>query len=200
MVLFASLGVLRRLTKAAYTPSYFVLFPMSLMDADIAAYYSEGLYPPSLSASERQELRRSLLIKTIAAAAITFVLLPALVGGLVALFMAESEVMAFISILVIWQGYNAFHSTMDNAGSASRTGASLAFFAGFYALYLFVLSGGIWLAYEFVAEYMSVGDWGGLLSQIWRGGFKIIVGVIFAGAIGSVVAHLITDREVIRGG
>jgi hypothetical protein len=129
---------------------------------------------------------------------ISFVLIPALVGAMAAFFMKPPEVLALLALLLIWQGYSAIQSTLDNAVHALQPKASAGFFIGFYGAYLIFLLGTIWEVYAFVRPFAAVGDALGLATQIWQAVFPILFAGLFVSVLGGIIAYLITDQEVIR--
>src|SRR4051812_9824860 len=101
VLLFALINGVRRWFHIQYTPTYFVIFPVSLLNRDVAHYTGMGPVSAPESESERRILKRRFLAKAVLAGAITFVVIPVLLGLLDACYMAASEFIVTLSILLL---------------------------------------------------------------------------------------------------
>ncbi len=196
--IFALLKALRRWSQIHYVPSYFIFYPSAALERDVSHLYGTGPFEPVVTKEDRRRVKRSILTKAIFSIITSFVVIPCLVGSTAALYMNSRELLVLIVVVLIWQGYGAFQSTLDNAGSAAHPKASVAFFVSFYGVYLFFVAGCMWKAYRFVAPYAVTGDYGGLAASLWDGMFQFAAFVVLAGLVGNIVAHLIIDQEIAR--
>ena len=198
--IFALVSILRKITRVAYTPSYFVVFPMSLLDHDIATLYGEGdMFPwQTSSKEERKKLKNKILFKSIISLILTFAAIPSIIGLICAFFIRENEIAALAATIVIWQFYNAIYSIIDNTRNVEKPIASITFFSLFYFCYLFCLAGFFVKSYNFAHPYIKSHNLIGLLTQSADAIFITLASFIFLGLLGNLFAYLITEKEIFR--
>lgn len=102
IVLFASVNGLRHWFKVHYTPSYFVLFPISLLDKDIAQLTGLGPFSPVENEAQRRKRKHQFLAKAVISAVLTFAVIPLAHGVTAALYARPTEFM--LSLLRFWSG------------------------------------------------------------------------------------------------
>lgn len=194
---FACINGLRRFFHFQYVPSYFVVFPASLLDPDVARLAGMGPFTPPVEEIEKRKLKRDFLFKTTVASLITFVLIPICLGLGSAFFMTASEVAVCLGVLLVWQGYAGYQSTMDNAIYARKPVASRAVFTSFYTFYLACLGGFMHRGYSFARPFVEKSDLAGLASAAWDIVFLVVISATVFGVLGNLLAYFITERDVL---
>jgi hypothetical protein len=198
LLIFVLLSVLQRLVKPLYVPSYFFLFPMSALDEDIARLYGEGMYVKPLG-NEIRKIRRLILFKSTVTVVIALMLIPGFVGLISALLMNSTELAVLLIIFVLWQGYSAFQSVMDNVNRVVQKQKSTFVLSAFYVLYLVLFSGCLWYTYNFARPFATRGEFVELFSAVIESIFSILLFGILIGVIGNIIAHFVTDQEMLIG-
>lgn len=198
LIIFVLLNVLQRLVRPLYVPSYFFIFPMSMLDEDIARLYGEGMYGKPIG-KEIRRIKRSILLKSTVTVVIALMLIPGLVGLISALIMNGTELAVLLVIFVLWQGYSAFQSVMDNANRVVQKQKSTFVLSAFYVLYLALFSGCLWYTYNFARPFTANREFVDLFSAVLEGIFSILLFGILIGVIGNIIAHFVTDQEILLG-
>jgi hypothetical protein len=161
---FALVNGIRRWFRIQYTPSYFIVFPVSLLDPDVARFTGMGPLGPPETELEKRRLKRTFLVKATVAAVLTFVVIPVLLGVFAATYMAPPEFAVTLALLLTWQGYASYQSITDNTRYSTKPRSSASFFAIFYIFYLVSVGGFMHRGYVFAQPYTSTDDWSGLLN------------------------------------
>lgn len=195
--MFAVINGLRRWFRVAYTPSYFVLFPVSLLDPDVARFASTGPFDPPNTESEKHTLKRAFLAKITIAGLVTFAIIPLFLGLTAAFYMAPAELGLTLGILLSWQAYASYQSILDNSWHASKPIGSRSLFGVFYLFYLASLGGFIQEGYKFARPFVQRGDYTGMFASMWSIIFLLLIAGLIVGVLGNLLAYFITERDVL---
>jgi hypothetical protein len=194
---FAAINGLRRWYRFHYVPSYFVVFPVSLLDADVARIAGTGPFELPSSEKEKRKLKRAFLVKVTVAGLLTFVVIPLILGTTAAFYMTPPELALGLAVLLVWQAYESYQSTLDNASHAQRPLGSRSLFASFYLFYLVSLGGFTHRGYVFARPFVEQGNFTGMASAMWDIVFLVLIAGLIIGVLGNLMAYFITEREVL---
>src|SRR5690625_1383331 len=197
IVLFALINGLRRWLNVQYTPSYFVIFPISLLDQDIARFAGTGPFGPVENDKERRTLKRHFIVKAAVSAVITFAVIPLALGVVAALYMQPAEFFVMLIAILIWQSYAAYQSTTDNSRYSHKPVSSAWFFGLFYAFYLASMGGFMHRGFVFAFPFSQTGDWQGFIGAAWDVIFVLLITGAVLTVLSAVLSHLVIDREVV---
>lgn len=78
LAIFSILHVLRRITKIEYTPSYFAIFPLSMLDYQLSLYFQEFYGAEYLSREKGRKRSANLFVKSVVSFFFTFFAVPLL--------------------------------------------------------------------------------------------------------------------------
>lgn len=114
-----------------------------------------------------------------------------------ALYMTFQEFGIMLTILLLWQGYNAFQSTTDNTRYSHHPAASASFFTGFYLFYLACLGGFMHRGFVFTRPFVVNSDWAGLASAAWDIVFVVVIAGILLAVFSGIISYLVIERDVV---
>jgi hypothetical protein len=194
---FAAINGLRRWFRFHYVPSYFVIFPVSLLDTDVARIVGTGPFAAPSTEAEKRKLKRAFIAKVTVAGLLTFVVIPLVLGILAAFYMTPPELAAGLAVLLVWQAYESYQSTLDNASHSQRPLGSRSLFAFFYLFYLASLGGFTHRGYVFARPFIQQDNFTGLASALWDIVFLVVIAGGIIGVLGNLMAYFITEREVL---
>lgn len=197
IVLFASVNGLRHWFKVHYTPSYFVLFPISLLDKDIAQLTGLGPFSPVENEAQRRKRKHQFLAKAVISAVLTFAVIPLAHGVTAALYARPTEFYVILIALLVWQTYAAYQSTTDNVRFARKPNVSAGGFMLFYVMYLACLGGFMHRGFVFAFPFFQAGDWQGFFAAAWTETFGVLIAAAVPTVMSALFALLVVDREII---
>lgn len=194
---FAIVNGLRRWFQIQYMPTYFAVFPLSVLDADVARYAGTGWETPPDTAEGRRQLKRRFLGRAAIAGFISFVVIPLTLGLAAAFYMTTPELLVALAVLLVWQGYASYQSTIDNTRYTAKPVSTVRFFAVFYVFYLVSLVGFMHRGYVFTRPYVLDQQWAGLAGAVWDVLFTVIIAGSIITVLSGVMVHLVTEREIL---
>jgi len=194
---FAAINGFRRWFRFHYVPSYFVVFPVSLLDADVARIAGTGPFKLPSTEAEKRKVKRAFLAKVTVAGLLTFVVIPLVLGILAAFYMTPAELAVSLAVLLVWQAYESYQSTLDNASHAQRPVSSRSLFASFYLFYLASLGGFMHRGYVFARPFVQQNNLTGLAGAVWDVVFLVLIAGVIIAVLGNLMAYFITEREVL---
>lgn len=194
---FAIVNGLRRWFQIQYMPTYFAVFPLSLLDADVARYAGTGWESPPNNEAEGRRLKRRFLARAAIAGSISFVVIPLTLGFAAAFYMTTPELLVALAVLFVWQGYASYQSTMDNTSYTDKPVSTVQFFTVFYVFYLGSLVGFMHRGYVFARPYVLDQEWAGLAGAVWNVLFTVIIAGGIITVLSGVMVYLVTEREVL---
>lgn len=197
IVLFAMINGLRRWFNVQYTPSYFVVFPISLLDKDVARFAGTGPFGPVENDEDRRRLKRHFIAKAAISAVVTFAVIPLALGVAAALYMQPAEFFVMLIAVLVWQGYASYQSTTDNSRYSEKPISSARLFALFYAFYLASLGGFMHRGFAFALPFSQTGNWRGLVGAAWDVIFVVLIAGAVLTVLSAVLSHFVVDREVV---
>jgi hypothetical protein len=194
---FAVVNGIRVWFRIQYTPSYFVVFPVSLLDPDVARF--TGISPKGRPKTdvEKRRLKRMFLSKAVGAALLTFVLIPLALGLIAATYMTTPEFAVTLTMLLMWQAYASYQSVTDNTRYSDKPRSSASFFIIFYVFYLASLGGFMHRGFRFAQRYAVIEDWAGLMGAAWNVVFFVVVAGGIVAVLANIMTYFITERDVL---
>ena len=168
-LLFDAQAIVRRLTRKAYVPIYFMFFPLGHSDKLYAQYFNEddvywvgASMTPKQKISLRNRIRRHAIISMLLAA----VFAPWVCGFLAALYLPRDQFLEFVWFLMIVKTLliaRALYELRANAGFVERSNSFL-FLCVIYVGYLLLILRGTTKSYGWAAENLNTL---GVLGTLW---------------------------------
>jgi hypothetical protein len=196
LALFGVFHLLRKLTRVEYAPSYFAVFPLSKLDFQLSKYFGEYYGGEYIPAKDRK-LNADLFVKSLISFFLTIFLIPLLVGVLVSFIITPPELLAFLSLLLLWQGMNCAKATYEFY-SYRGDKSVFKYLVSFYGVYLLCLFLFIRYGYRLSYSFASKGDWKGLLSSIESAVVPLIIGTLILGVASALFAHLLINKDALK--
>lgn len=196
LAVFGFLHLLRRITKIEYTPSYFAVFPLSLLDYQLSEYFGEFFCGEYKDATKRG-FNKKLFIKALISFFLTFFGVPFVVGSIAAFLVTPRELWAFLILLLMWQAVNCIHATIEFA-QFRRAKTVWAFFGSFYLFYLVCLVLVIRYAYRLTYPFSSTGDLSGLLRSVETSIVQLIIEVVVIAVLSGLFTHWLLNKDPLK--
>lgn len=153
-------AIARRLTRVAYVPIYFVIFPSGHSDQLYAQYFNEDFFygeGASMSDEEKRRLRNKILAVAILSMVFATVIAPWLCGFIAALYLNDQQFFEFLVFLLAVKAILIFFSIrrLRNDSPAMSKGGSAYYVAALYSAYLFFVWLGLTKAYEWTHSHLN---------------------------------------------
>lgn len=197
MGIFSGIHLLRKITKIEYTPSYFAIFPLSMLEGQLAAYFEESMTGEYLSMKAGREKNSGLYIRAWLSMFLTFLLVPLITGFLIAFFLTPGEFTGFLILLVGWETARCLNAIYDFANYRYDWNVGILYFVLFYSIYLFVLWLVIRFSYHFASPFTERHDYAGLFSALEDQLGPIVIGVVGLGIVTNLFAHFLVNKDSI---
>jgi hypothetical protein len=196
--IFSTLHILRKLTKVEYTPSYFAIFPISMLEPQLSAYFDEFYSGEYLSVKEGRKKNPSLYIKSWISFFMTFLIVPLLTGFVVAFILTPHEFGGFIILLLAFEGFRCCRAIYDFAGRRGEWRSVLKFFVPFYGTYLFFLWLVVRQSYHFTIPFTENNEYTNLATAVEMRVGPIVIEVVALGIITNLLAHWLVNKDAIE--
>jgi hypothetical protein len=197
LAIFGLLHLAHRLTRFAYTPSYFAVFPLSILDYQLSVHFGEFYGGEYLTAQKGRRPNNSLFVKSLLSFFLTFFFIPLLIGTLVSSFLLPGEFLAFLALLLLWEGSNCLSAVLDFSSYRGSSAKIWLFFGSFYTLYLLCLFIVPRFSYRFARPFFVKGDIRGLLSSIESMLVPFLISVVVIGVLGGILTHWFLNKDAI---
>lgn len=193
--IFTGIHLLRKITKIEYTPSYFAVFPFSMLEGQLAHYFGEYMTGEYLSIKDGRKINPRLYIRAWVSMFLTFLLVPLLSGLVIAFILSPEEFVGFLSLLMFWEGLRCLSAIYDFSQYRYDIGSATGYFFVFYGFYLLVLWIVIRFSFRFASPFALTHDYAALFTALETElGPMLIVGIGIA--IGTnLLAHLLVNKD-----
>lgn len=191
----------RRFMHIAYTPIYFMFFPLGHADSLYSYYFNEDeLYlGANQTVEEKKKLRKKIISISVFSMVFSTVFNPAAAGIFAAYFLTISQFSEFLwflvvlkSILISFSLYNVRRiSFVEKSGS-------FPWLALIYALYIILIARIVSYSYEWGIDTIAkVGNSGLLFAIIDFVIFDILIYIVFVALGGAAISYWMTDPDYI---
>lgn len=194
--IFSGIQLFRKLTKLEYTPSYFAVFPLSMLERQLAEYFGEdrfGMYQSIKNGGRKKNTR--LYIKAWISIFLTFLMVPLITGFLVAFILTPQEFAGFLLLLVGIEFIRCGKATYDFANYRDNWNSAILFFVAFYLTYLGFLWFVFRLSYHFAFPFIEKSDYSGLFSTLESLLVPFLIGVFVLGVATNLLAHYLVNKD-----
>jgi hypothetical protein len=202
-LLFDLPAIVRRVTRVAYVPIYFIFFPLGHSDRLYAQYFNED-YIYGVGASMNDEQKRKLRHRIQATAILSMVfatiIAPWLCGFICAFYLTPTQFVEFVWFLIAVKATILFFILLKLRGEspAVKTGNSFYYVIVLYVAYLFLIWRGVTKAFEWThTNLQSNGILGlstGLLDYAY---VDIFVNIVIVAAVTWGITELFTSPSKI---
>ncbi|MGE0280037.1 MAG: hypothetical protein AB7P20_05415 [Rhizobiaceae bacterium] len=192
--------IIRRLARIAYTPIYFVFFPLGHADSLYAQYFNEDDFygiGETQTREEKNYLRKKIVSISIFSMIFATVINPALAGVFSAIFLSNSEFQEFFWFLALVK-LSMISISLYRARSISFVAVSSSFFwlCLIYVAYFVLILRVVDVSYVWaVNEISSVGIVATLLKILDLLVFDFAIYIIMVAAIGAAISYWMTDPD-----
>lgn len=183
-LLFDLPAIIRRITRRAYVPIYFMFFPLGHSDSLYAQYFNEDNMfgvGEAMSRAEKENLRTRIRVQAVLSMIFATVLAPWLCGFLAAFYLTREQFSEFIWFLMVLKTVliiNALYELHKNNWFVDATN-SFKYLIVIYATYLALILRGITKSYDWTsANLTSNGFFGTLWGLIDYAYIDIFINVI----------------------
>ena len=193
---YSGIQALRRLTTVAYTPSYFAIFPLSLLERQLGEYFGESING-YISLEDGRVSDRGLFVKSLLSVVLTFVIVPVIVGFLVAFLLTREEFVGFLFLLVGFEFLRCSKATYDLSQFRDNWRSGL-LFAGFYLFYLIFLWLCLRIGYRFAIPFTESGNYAGLFEALESQFAPVVLVGGGVGVIGGLFVHYLLNKDTLK--
>lgn len=192
-------AIVRRMTRVAYVPIYFIVFPSGHSDQLYAQYFNEDFFygeGAQMSADEKRRLRHKIQATAIFSMVFATVVAPWLCGFIAAFYLSKQQFAEFVIFLLVAKTILIFFSLrrLKLESPAMSKGGSVYYVTALYSAYLFFVWLGLSKAYEWTHTHLNnkgvVGLALGLLDYAYA---DIFINIIIVAAITWGATTLFTD-------
>jgi hypothetical protein len=196
--IFSGLHLLRRITKMAYTPSYFAIFPLSMLDGQLSDYFEEFYTGVYVSVKEGRKKNPKLFLKAWISFFMTFLMVPLLSGFTVAFILSRHEFTGYLVLLLGFEGWHCFTAVLTFGRYREEWRSVLKFFVPFYGTYLFFLWLVIRQSYHFTIPFTENSDYSNLASALETTLGPVLVGIVALGVVTNLLAHWLVNKDALE--
>lgn len=190
--IFSGIQLLRKVIRMGYSPSYFAIFPVSLVDAKVAEYL--GYYGDEEDPAVEKRQKRNLLRTAWISMFLTFLLVPLTTGLIAAFILTPHEFTGFLFLLLGTEGLRCLKATYDFARYWDNWKATRPF-AVFYFMYLIFLALVVRRSYHFAIPFTSQGDYQGLWSALEPEIASFLIYVLLMAVASNIIAHFLVTKD-----
>jgi hypothetical protein len=199
LLIFVLLHVFRRLSRVEYTPSYFAIFPLSMLDHQLSLYFGEFYGGEYLSMEKGRKPNSRLFLKSLVSFFLTFFLVPAIVGLVIAFFVLPNELRVFLLLLLVWQAINCTKAVFEFSSYRWQPVTNVwIFFGSFYAFYLAALFFVIRMTYRFAQPFASEGNFVGLFASLEQMIVPFVISIIVVGVLGGLFTEWLMNKDALK--
>jgi hypothetical protein len=195
--IYTGVQLLRKLTKFWYTPSYFAIFPLSMLEGQFAEYFGEDTYGEYLSIKKGRKTDSVLFGKALVSIFLTFGVVPLVTGFLVAFLLTRGEFTGFLFLLIGAEAVRCATAVYDFANYRGNWKSVILYFGSFYALYLFCLWAILRIGYRFVIPFVEGKDYAGLLDALEGQFVPIVIYGLGLAIVAGLFSHFLLNKDTI---
>lgn len=185
-LLFDAPAIIRRITKIAYVPIYFIFFPSGHSDRLYAQYFNEDymyLEGEMMSAHEKRALRHRLQANAVFSMIFAAIFAPWLCGTASAFYLNSNQFLEFLIFLIAVKTLLlilALHKVRQESAAARKAFPSV---CAIYVFYLVLVTRYLFLSFEWASAKLESSGWSGVLRGIIEYSFNdIFLNVVVVGA------------------
>jgi|GEM_PF-3338782 len=203
-LLFDLPAIIRKITKVAYVPIYFIFFPSGHSDRLYAQYFNEDYFygdGMSMNDEEKRALRRRIQATAIFSMVFATIVAPWLCGFISAFYLTSNQFAEFIWFLIVVKTTILAWvlNRLRGESLAVTTGNSFYYVIALYAVYLFLVWRGLTKAYEWTYTNLeSNGALGLALGLLDYAYVDIFINVIIVAAVTWGITILFTNPSHIQ--
>ncbi|TJU82969.1 MAG: hypothetical protein E5Y15_14900 [Mesorhizobium sp.] len=191
--------LVRRFTRIAYTPIYFMFFPLGHADSLYSYYFNEDdLYiGASQTPEEKRRTRKKIISISVFSMVFATVFNPAIAGIFAAYFVTASQYKEFFWFLIIIKTAMIMFSLYNvrRISFVSRSG-SFPWLALIYISYILIVSRVVDVSYHWAATAVDqVGGLGLIFAIIDFVIFDFLIYIIFVALGGAAISYWMTDPD-----
>lgn len=170
-LLFDFPAIVRKLTRVAYVPIYFVVFPLGHSDQLYAEYLNEDDFygiGQTMTLKEKQALRRKLQSTAIISMVFAAVIAPWLCGFVSAFYLTRAqfvEFLVFFFVVKIFLIFKSLWNLRQDSRAASQPPAFISV-VGIYVLFLVFVWYGLTKSFDWTSNHMGSKGIAGLLAAL----------------------------------
>jgi flagellar biosynthesis protein FlhB len=196
--IFGLLHLLRKLTAVEYTPSYFAVFPVSLINYQLSEYLGEFYGGDYVTENESRPVIPNLYLKSLVSFFLTFFFVPLLVGFSTAFFLTLQEFRAFLVLLLLWESWHCLKAVYNFASYRGEWKSVIKFFGSFYAIYLVFLFFVIRLGFYNTQPFVEKGNLSELFINLENLLVSIIINILIIGVLSNIFAHWLINKDALK--
>jgi len=199
LFIFWSAHAIRKISKFYYVPTYFVIFPLSMLDRSFAQYFGEddwGVY--DLDLEKRKQMKNKLKLMAIVTTFLSLLIIPATLGFFIAFFLRRTDLWVFLLFLIIWRGEKSWESVVAYYRWQESPNNFYKYLTLFYFFYITTLYLVVKKSYFFTIQFVESGNWGKFISELEDFAFSGILFTILVGIISSILANWLLKKDSIR--
>jgi membrane protein CcdC involved in cytochrome C biogenesis len=201
--IFDSPALIRRITRRAYVPIYFMFFPLGHSDKLYAQYFNEDNFfgvGEAMSEPEKAALRTRIRLLSVASMIFATVIAPWLCGFLSAFYLTGEQFREFVWFLMIVKLLliaKALYELRQNAWFVETSG-SFKFLCMIYAAYLVLILRGVTKSYAWTSSNLNaLGFWGTLWGLLDYAYVDLFINVIIVALATWAITTRYTDPRLI---
>lgn len=193
--------LIRRYMHIAYTPIYFMFFPLGHADSLYSYYFNEdNLYiGASQTPQEKRKLRKKIISISVFSMVFSTVFNPAVAGIFASYVLTSSQFTEFMWFIVIIKSTMIVISLYNvrRISFVERSG-SFPWLALIYALYIVLIARIVSYSYAWGAETIArVGSGGLLFAVVDFLIFDVLIYIVFVALGGAAISYWMTDPDYI---
>ncbi|KYK46284.1 hypothetical protein A1D31_32460 [Bradyrhizobium liaoningense] len=196
-------ALIRRLTRRAYVPIYFMFFPLGHSDKLYAQYFNEDDFygvGEAMSPAEKVALRTRIRLLAILSMTFATVLAPWLCGFISGFYLTREQFLEFVWFLMIVKALliaKALYQLRENAWFV-ETSNSFKFLVMIYVAYLVLILRGVWKSYVWTSSNLSSsGFWGTLWGLLDYAYVDIFINVVVVALVTWAITTRYTDPRLV---
>lgn len=152
-------ALVRKLTRVAYVPIYFIFFPLGHSDRLYAQYFNEDWVlfgnDALMTDEEKHQLRYKIQATAIISMIFAAIVAPWLCGFIAALYLSSDQFIEFLLFLLVVKTILLAWSLWQLRLESPAAQKSLSYVAALYGFYLFLVWRGLTKAYNWTHQHLS---------------------------------------------
>jgi membrane protein CcdC involved in cytochrome C biogenesis len=203
-LIFELPALIRRYTRRAYIPIYFMFFPLGHSDQMYAQYFNEDdMYGvgESMTDAQKETLRTRIKVTAVASMIFAAVIAPWLCGFIAAFYLTQSEFFEFIWFLMILKTLLICTSlyAIKQSDSFVMRSHSFKFVVLIYIAYLFLIWRGVTKSFSWTFSNINANGFLGLLQELAEYAYMdVFLNIIVVGLGTWAITNHYLDPKLIR--
>lgn len=194
---YAGIQLLRKLSKFLYMPSYFAIFPLSMLQGQLASYFGEDMHGEYLTLKRGRKRSPALFAMALLSIFLTFAIVPIITGFLVAFVLTAQDFKGFLLVLIGAEAIRCGHAAYDFAHYRGNWKPVILYFGSFYAVYLICLFESLRIGFRFSIPFTDRQDYAGLFFAL-EGQFSgLVLWGLGVGVIGNLFVYYLLNKDTI---